>query len=230
VHVWQPDGRDDAAAATANAAYRASLLTRFQRLTDVLEIPAGVEVKTVAREGKPAERVLDYAKAHHADLVAAGRHGLNLLERLMVGSQTTAMLRDAGRSVLVAPEPPLAARDRLRLALAGTSHSRTPAEWQSQLDAFTARNHGRPVALDLEDLVFGARVVETGLELAHTTYDPATGRIELTVADPTRAAHRITRVVDGVDAVEVTAGVAGSDQGLRVRHAGGRTSLTFTDH
>lgn len=229
VHVWQPSEKDDAAAASANAVYRAALVARFERLVDVLAIPPTVEVKTVTREGKPAERVLDYAKAHHADLVAAGRHGLNLLERLMVGSETTAMLRDAGRSVLVAPEPPLATRDQLRLALAGTSHSTEPTEWHSQLDAFTQRNHGRPVALDLEDLVFGARVVETGFHLVRISYDPAVARIEVTVADPARAEHRVTRIVGGVDAVDVTAGVAGKDEGLRLRHAGGRTSLVFTD-
>lgn len=229
VHVWHPDEGDDAVAVAANEGYRTSLVTRFQRLTDVLELPAGVEVKAVAREGKPAERVLDYAKAHHADLLAAGRHGLNILQRLMVGSETTVMLRDAGRSVLVAPEPPLAVRDRLRLALAGMSHSTQPAEWQSELDAFTERNHGRRVALDLEDFVFGARIVETGLELVCATYDPASADIELTVADPTRADHRITRIVGGVDAVDVTSAVAGRDLGLRLRHAGGRTSLTFTD-
>ena len=229
VHVWQPGERNDAATAMANEAYRAALVTRFQRLVDVLAIPAAVEVKTVTREGKPAACVLEYAKAHHADLVAAGRHGLNLLERLMVGSETTVMLRDAGRSVLVAPEPPLATRDQLSLALAGTSHSTKPAEWQVQLDAFTVRNQGRQVALDLEDLVFDARVVETGLELVHAAYDPAAARVELTVADPARAAHRITRVVGAVDAVDVTAGAGGRDQGLRLRHAGGRTSLTFAD-
>lgn len=229
VHVWQPGEKDDAATRDANEAYRAALVTRFERLVDTLAIPATVEVKTAAREGRPAERVLDYAKAHRADLVAAGRHGLNLLERLLVGSETTALLRNAHCSVLVAPEPPVDTRDRLRLALAGTSHSTTPAEWKIQLDAFTARNHGRPVALDLEDLVFGARVVETGLELVRTAHDAATNRVEITVADPVRAAHRITRLLAGVDAVEVTADVAGRDRELRLRHAGGRTSLTFVD-
>ena len=229
VHVWEPGERDDAATAAANETYRTTLVARFQRLVDALAIPTAVEVKTVTREGKPAERVLDYAKAHHADLVAAGRHGLNLLERLMVGSETTAMLRGARCSILVAPEPPFAMRDRLRLALAGASHSTQPAEWKTQLDTFTERNHGRLVALDLEDLVFGARVVETGFELVRTSYDPATDHIELTVADPVRASHRITRVIGGVDAVDVTADPAGKDQGMRLRHAGGRTSLTFVE-
>ena len=63
---------DDAVAVAANGG-GTEPRDAVQRLTDVLELPAGVEVKTVAREGKPAERVLDYAKAHHADLLAAGR-------------------------------------------------------------------------------------------------------------------------------------------------------------
>ena len=52
---------------------------------------------------------------------------------------------------------------------------------------------------------------------------------ELTVADPGRATHRITRVIGGVDAVDVTADPAGRDQAMRLRHAGGRTSLTFAE-
>jgi hypothetical protein len=37
------------------------------------------------------------------------------------------------------------------------------------------------------------------------------------------------RVIGGVDAVDLTADVSGKDQGMRLRHAGGRTSLTFID-
>jgi nucleotide-binding universal stress UspA family protein len=106
VHVWEPTSTDDAYTLALDERYRAALPEHFRRFTEILAPPAGIEVKTIVREGKPAERVLDYAAAHHADLVVAGRHGLRALERLLMGSQTTAMLRGAGSSILVAPEPP----------------------------------------------------------------------------------------------------------------------------
>lgn len=229
VHVWQPGGSNDVETAAANERYVESTMQRFRRFTDLLAVPGDVELKTSTREGRPAERVLDYASAHHADLVVAGRHGLNPFERLLVGSQTTAMLRDAGRSVLIAPEPPFATRDRLRLLLTGASRSTEPDEWKTQLDAFTRRNRGRHVVLDVEDLIFGARVIESGLELVRAVCDPDIGRIELTVAYPDRSTHRITRVIGAIQSVDVAADSTGRDRALHVHHGGARTSLTFAD-
>lgn len=227
VHVWQPGNAADPATTAANEAYLESVTERFARLVAVLAVPPGVEVKQIVREGKAAERVLDYAAAHHADLVVAGRHGLNMFERLIVGSQTTAMVRDASRSLLIAPEPPFATRDRLRLLLTGASRSTEPHEWQTQLDAFTQRNRGRPVVLDVEDLLFGARMIERGLTLDRAAYDPATERIEITVADPAHATHRTSRIFGIVDAVDITTDLAAKDKSLRVSHGGGRTVMTF---
>ena len=229
VHAWQPGESGDTDTAAANERYVESTIERFQRLAEFLAVPDAVELKTITREGKAAERVLDYASAHHADLIVAGRHGLNPFERLIVGSQTTAMLRDAGRSVLIAPEPPFATRDRVRLLLTGASRSTEPSEWQTQLDAFSARNRGRPVVLDVEDLIFGARVVESGLELVRVVCDPEVRRIELTVADVGRPTHRITRVIGTVQSVDVVADPMSRDRALHVHHGGGRTSLTFAD-
>jgi nucleotide-binding universal stress UspA family protein len=229
VHVWRPEQTDDAEVAIANERYVQSLDRRFERFTELLDRPDGVEVKTIVREGKAAERVLDYASAHHADLIVAGRHGLNPLQRLLVGSQTTELLRRAGRSLLIAPEPPFPARDRLMLHLTGTSRSSEPDEWQTQLDAFTERNHGRHLVLDTEDLVFGSRVIESGLELVRATCHPEVRRIELTVGDPDRPAHRITRVIGTIQSVKIAADESGNDWALHVHHGGGRTTLTFTD-
>jgi nucleotide-binding universal stress UspA family protein len=132
VHVWEPTSTDDAHVLAMDDSYRASLPEHFRRFTEILAPPAGIEVKTIVREGKPAERVLDYAAAHHADLLVAGRHGLNMFERFLAGSQTTSMLRGAECSILVAPEPPLPVRDRLRLLLGGATRSTKPrSPWRT---------------------------------------------------------------------------------------------------
>jgi nucleotide-binding universal stress UspA family protein len=227
VHVWEPSDALDGPRAAADEAYTKSLPESFRRFTEQLAIPSGATVKTVVREGKPAERVLDYAATHHADLVTAGRHGRNLLQRLVVGSQTTALVRAAERSLLIAPEPPFGERDRLRLALTGTSQSRDPSEWESQLRGLSQRNHGRPTVVEVDDLMFSAQVVESGYVLLGAAYDPKMKRIELTLGDAAQGARRVTRTMGLVDSVTIESDASGRDAGMRIDHGSGHTALTF---
>lgn len=229
VHVWQPTSTDDAHALAADDSYRASLPEHFGRFTEILALPAGIEVKTIVREGRPAERVLDYAAAHHADLLVAGRHGLNVFERFLAGSQTTAMLRGSECSILVAPEPPLPLRDRLHLMLEGATRSTRSAEWAAQLADFTDRNRGRPVVLDVENLLFGSKVVETGFVLLGASYNASVHHIAVVLGDADRGARRLTHIIGAVDAVDVIADAAGRDVCLRITHGGGQTAFTFAD-
>lgn len=227
VHVWKPAATEDMRLSASDEAYAHSLPDRFRRFTGILSRPPGVTVKTASREGKPAERILDYADAHHADLIVAGRHGLNALTRLLVGSVTTAILRGANRSVLVTPELPFADTDRLRRLLTGTSESTDPAQWEVQLEAFTRRNRGRPTVVEVDDLSFGAQVLESGYALLGAAYDPHDRRVELMLGDPENATRHVTRAMGMVDSVAVASDPAGKDLGLRISHGGGQTVLTF---
>lgn len=229
VHVWEPTSTDDAHVLAMDDSYRASLPEHFRRFTEILAPPGGIEVKTIVREGKPAERVLDYAAAHHADLLVAGRHGLNMFERFLAGSQTTSMLRGAECSILVAPEPPQPLRDHLRLLLGGATRSKQSAEWAVQLADFSRRNHGRATVLDVEDLLFGSKVVETGFVLLGATYDASAHHIAVVLGDSDRDARRVTRIIGAVDSVDVTADAAGCDVCLRITHGGGQTTFALAD-
>jgi nucleotide-binding universal stress UspA family protein len=229
VHVWQPTSNADAKTTAADDTYRRSLDDRFARFAALVPVPVGVEMRFEVREGRAADRVLDYAAAHHADLIVAGRHGLNAFERLVVGSQTTAMLRGAARSILIVPEPPQPLRDRLRLALTGLTRSTDAGEWGVQLDDFTVRNSGRLATLEAEDLLFAAKVLETGFVFLEVSYDSASKRIVLTLGDADRDQHRVTRLIGSVDSIEMTARPDGRDLCLRIAHGGGHTLLTFND-
>ena len=229
VHVWQPTSTDDGRTQAADDSYRASLPEHFGRFTEILTLPAGIEVKTIVREGKPAERVLDYAAAHHADLVVAGRHGLNMFERFLAGSQTTSILRGAECSILVAPEPPLPLRDHLRLMLSGATRSTKSAEWATQLADFTDRNRGREVVLDVEDLVFGSKVVETGFVLLGASYNASVHHVAVVLGDADHGVRRLTRIIGAVESIDVIADATGRDMCLRVAHGGGQTAFTFAD-
>ena len=215
------------ASAAADETYVKSLPESFRRFVDLLDAPPGVTVKTMVREGKAAERVLDYAEVYHADLITAGRHGRNLLQRLMVGSQTTALVHAAERSLLIGPEPPFAERDHLALMLTGSTTSRNPAEWEAQLRGLSQRNNGRPTVVEVDDLLFSAQVVESGYVLLGAAYDPHAERIELTFGDAEHGSRRVTRTMGVVDSITIQADATGRDVGMRISHASGHTSLTF---
>lgn len=227
VHVWEPSGSASPAAAAADEAYAASLPQRFQRFISAIEVPEGVTVKKVIREGKAAERILDYAATHHADLIVAGRHGHNLRERFLVGSQTTAMVRGADRSVLVTPEPPFAESDRLSLLLSGSTRSTDSREWEAELHGLSQRNHGRATIVEIEDLTYGAQVIESGYLLLGAAYDPAKKRVELTLGDAAHGARHVMRAIGGVDSITIETDATGRDVGVRITHGGGQTALTF---
>ena len=227
VHAWEPSSAADTRATAANATYAKALPERFRRFVELLSMPPEVMVKTVTREGRAAECVLDYAAAHHADLVTAGRHGRTLLQRILVGSQTTALIRAADRSLLIAPEPPCAERDRVRLLVTGSTESSDPAEWKSLFGALSRRNQGRPVVVEVDDVVYGVQVVESGYVLVGVTYDAKMKRIELTVGDREEGARRVTRIIGVVDSVAVEADSMGRDVAVRISHGGGHTALTF---
>lgn len=227
VHVWQPAATEDTRLGASDAAYAKSIGERFQRFTGLLKVPEGVTIKLATREGKPAERVLDVAQAHHADLIIAGRRGLNAVSRFLVGSVTTAIVRGATCSVLVTPEPPFTEIDRLRRLLSGVSQSTDPKEWTSQLENFTARNRGRTTRLEVEDLAFGAQVKETGYLLRNVSFHPDDRRVEIVLGDAAHSARQVTRSIAMVDEVSVVTDASGKDVGLRISHGGGETALGF---
>ncbi|HWG54382.1 MAG TPA: universal stress protein [Gemmatimonadaceae bacterium] len=60
-------------------------------------------VVPVELEGNPAEEIVAFATRVGADLIAAGNHSYHVVERLLVGSVATQLLRVAHCSVLLAP-------------------------------------------------------------------------------------------------------------------------------
>lgn len=54
-------------------------------------------------EGNPAKAILAYARQHQCDLIALGGHAQGLMDRILLGSVRTEVLRGAKCSVLVVP-------------------------------------------------------------------------------------------------------------------------------
>jgi hypothetical protein len=150
-----------------------------------------------------------------------------VLERILVGSVTTSLLRRAPCSLFVVPEPPFTEADRLRRLVSGSSESRTPDEWSAQLDAFTRRNAGRRVALESDYPLLGAETQETGFAFAGAAYDPHDRRVELMFGDADGGTAHLTRGITGIVAITVLTPQHGADVALRIDHSDGQTRLRF---
>ncbi|ARS89262.1 universal stress protein [Natrarchaeobaculum aegyptiacum] len=63
--------------------------------------PEGLEVVTVVEDGDPREVILEYADEQDVDVVVMGTHGRTGIDRLLLGSVTEHVTRNAECSVLV---------------------------------------------------------------------------------------------------------------------------------
>ena len=62
---------------------------------------AGVEVETLAREGDPADAILDVAEQRGADLIVVGNKGMTGAKRFLLGSVPNKVSHHAPCSVLI---------------------------------------------------------------------------------------------------------------------------------
>lgn len=75
----------------------------FEQLVRELAAPPGVHIESVIRHGVPAAELLACADESRADLIAIGSLRHERLERWILGSVTTEVIRDGRCSVLVIP-------------------------------------------------------------------------------------------------------------------------------
>jgi nucleotide-binding universal stress UspA family protein len=212
-----------------NAAYARALPAQFDLVRGVLGRGRPIAINTVVLEGKPADSVLVFARTHRADLIVAGAHGTGTLERWLLGSTATALLRGAETSVLLVPEPPTAEQMRLTRHMCGTSTARNSGQWNDELDAFVRRNRSRRTVLEIDALSIGAQVQESGYSLVGATYDRHDGHLALMFADGDHQGAHLTRSMAGVTSVSIATGAHDSDRALCIEGGDGAAVLTFLD-
>jgi hypothetical protein len=149
------------------------------------------------------------------------------VERWLLGSTSSALLRGAECSVLLAPPPPIVERMELVREMTGTSSVREPADWDAELRAFVDRNRDRPTALEVDDPALGAQVQERGLALVGASYDPHERQVALMFGDAERRVH-FTRNLARIRSVAVTSGPR-DDRALWIESEDGATLVTFLE-
>jgi len=76
---------------------------KLEEVVQRLEPSPGVRIEYMHLHGDPAHELIAFAEETHVDLIAAGTHGRSALERVMLGSVSTKLVRTAKCWVLVAP-------------------------------------------------------------------------------------------------------------------------------
>jgi nucleotide-binding universal stress UspA family protein len=79
------------------------LVVWFRRLISALSPQHGVLVEPIVLNGNPVSAITEFAERVGANLIAAGSHGQSRVERFLLGSVSTGLVRNAGCPVLVAP-------------------------------------------------------------------------------------------------------------------------------
>jgi nucleotide-binding universal stress UspA family protein len=85
------------------AMYARGVMEGFEKVKVKLAPPPGITVDTVTLSGEAAEEILRLATHLNADLIAAGSHGHNFIERVLIGSVATKLLRATPCSMLLVP-------------------------------------------------------------------------------------------------------------------------------
>ena len=83
--------------------YRAGARAKLDEAVRMLKRRTRRRVEGVMLEGDPGATLVSYARREHCDLIALGGHHLGLMDRVLLGSVRTRVVRDAPCSVLIAP-------------------------------------------------------------------------------------------------------------------------------
>ena len=83
--------------------YRAGADAKLKEAATELRRRTRRRIDTVTLEGPPGESILSYARRARCDLIALGGHEQGLMDRILLGSVRTTVIRGAKCSVLIAP-------------------------------------------------------------------------------------------------------------------------------
>lgn len=85
--------------------YDKSAERELAKFGEELEVPAGVQLRRVVLRGSPSRALLDLADREEADLITAGTRGAGFMQRMLLGSVATRLMRHTNHSLLIVPEP-----------------------------------------------------------------------------------------------------------------------------
>lgn len=212
-----------------DANYERALPLAFARVAERLDAVSDVQIEPVTLRGNAGNALIEFAAAARADLVVAGSHGYGFINRLILGSVATKLVRGATCSVLCVPgtgteaDVPMGDGEGR-----GTTAVLPPEEWARALSDFTNRNAGRACTVEVDETGLGAQVLGTELPLVGASYDRRGGTITLDFGASQLRGEHLSHAVPAPQHLEVLVDDAGRDRTLRIAHESGQTLVMFT--
>ena len=213
-----------------NDAYELRSREMLERFSEVLSAPAGVQLDTVLLRGEVVDTLLAYAADHEVDLIACGRLSHSLVERITVGSVSSAFVRRSTCCVLVTPERPYDADVEDASWMTGVLVSRSSDQWSQLLRALNQRNAGRRAQVTMEgDSPTGVESLQMGFLFFGADYDRESRQVSLILGDADARGSQVTHRIARVRRVEMTADHRGRDTSVQFDTPTSRCTLTFDD-
>jgi nucleotide-binding universal stress UspA family protein len=229
VHVKSAVNLTDEGAGWWEEAYRKRTTDLFRRFTALLRPGRGIRVETRLLHGDVADSILAYVR-HDAGLIACGGRQHSFIERMLLGSVSTQLIRRAECPVMIVPDRGAAEPSGDSTALGGVVESWDANAWAGLVERFGRRNAGRPTQLRFKTASpQGAGSVEQGYRLVDATFDRAAARAEIVLTDPDSTNLQVSHRISNVRAVMVSTDASGRDVSLRLDTATGRCTVTLGD-
>ncbi len=230
VHVKSAVDQSEEGAGWWEEAYERRTADLFRRFVASLRLDRGITVATRMLHGDVAATLLAHALEHGAGLIACGGRRHSFVERMLLGSVSTELIRRAECTVVVMPDRGQDGGDDLLPATGGMVESWDPTAWPGLIQRFGRRNGGRPTQLRFRTASpHGVGSVESGYRLVDASFDRAASRAEIVLSDPGTAGSQLSHRISNVRAVMVSTDATGRDTALLLDTVGGRCTLVLSD-
>jgi hypothetical protein len=171
--------------------------------------------------GNPAKALVEFAKAASLQLIVTGSRGAGFVDRLLVGSTATGLVRRAECCVLAVPTPTTSAAPvSLTVQLARS-------EWAKGLKEFTERNASRLASVEVDDMLFGAQAQLVDYPFLGAAYDHNDDRVELMFGDQESTDRHLTRGISKPLSVDILRDAKGRDMALHIAYDSGQTIVSI---
>lgn len=230
VHVKSAVNLREEGAGWWEDAYERRATELFERLVAALPSERGITIATRMLHGDVAQTLVAFAREQGADLIACGGRRHSFIERLLLGSVSTDLIRRADCTVAVLPDRGPERKADVLPAVAGVVESWDANAWPGLIEGFGRRNSGRLAQLRFKTASpHGAGSVESGYRLVDASFDRAASRALIVLGDPEMPSSQLSHVISNVRAVMVSTDAAGRDLSLRLDTASGRCVLVMSD-
>jgi len=230
VHVKSAANLSEEGAGWWDEAYQQRTDELFRRFTSRLRAERGITIGTRLLHGDIGTMLSAFARDAGATVIACGGRRHSFIERMLLGSVSTELIRRAACPVVVLPDRENESLEEVLPVVGGVVESWDTNAWPGLIERFGRRNGGRPTQLRFKTASpRGAGSVESGYRLVDATFDRAASRAEIVLSDPESPSSQLSHRISNVRAVMVSTDATGRDTALRLDTVSGRCTVVVGD-